>query len=412
MMKSMLTLTPRGEALTRWLGSLPSRSLGVEVLATEQALGRVLAESVTAPHAMPHFARSTVDGYAVRAADTVGASESLPAYLRMVGELRMGRPPQLTVGSGEAALIHTGGALPPGADAVVMLERTQSVGEDEIEVLRAVAVGENVIPVGEDVRAGEVVLPAGRVLRPQEIGGLLGLGVVSVPVARKPRVAILSTGDELVPPTEMPGLNQVRDLNGGALAALVTSNNGESHVWGIIPDEPGRLASAARSALAECDVVLISAGSSFSARDMTAEIINQLGEPGVLVHGVTIRPGKPTILGVCDGKPVIGLPGNPVSALNAARLFVVPLLWKLQGASPPLACSVRATLAENVPAGAGRETFVPVRLELRDGQRWAVPIFGESNLIFKLVAGEGLIRIPLGATGLPRGTEVVVELLQ
>ena len=411
-MKSLLTLTPREDALAKLLAALPDRRTAAETLATGEALGRVLAEAVTAPHAMPHFARSTVDGYAVRAADTVGASESLPAYLRVIGELRMGRPPTLTVGAGETAVIHTGGALPDGADAVVMLERTQSVGTDEIEVLRAVAVGENVIPVGEDVRAGEQVLPAGRVLRPQEIGGLLGLGVMRVSVSRKPRVSILATGDELVPPTEMPGLNQVRDLNSGALAALVRANNGEPHPWGILPDDAAKLSAAAQVALEESDVLLISAGSSLSARDMTATIIHQLGRPGVLVHGVTIRPGKPTILGVCRGKPVIGLPGNPISSLSAARLFVVPLLWRLQGAPPPLPCLVRATLAENVPAGPGRETFVPVRLERRDGQLWAVPIFGESNLIFKLVAGEGLIRIPLGATGLLQGTTVDVELLR
>ncbi len=410
-MKPLLNLTPRAEAVARFQQALPPYTLRSETLATVDALNRVLVQDVTAPHPLPHFARSTVDGYAVRAADTVGASESLPAYLRVGGELRMGRPPDLTVGGGEAALIHTGGALPAGADAVVMVERTQPVGPDEIEVLRAVASGENVIPVGEDVQTGAVVIEAGTRLRPQELGGLMALGFTEVAVALRPRVAILSTGDELVAPDEMPDLNQVRDVNSTVVGALVAVNGGIPLRYGIVRDRANALYETATAALAEADVLIITAGSSVSERDVTADVINRLGEPGVLVHGVPVKPGKPIILAVCDGKPVFGLPGNPVSALNTTRLFVGPLLWRMQGASPPHPGFVHARLAANLPAASGRETFATVRLEGRDDGMWAVPIFGESNLIFTLVRGEGIVHIPLGETGLAQGTEVRVELL-
>ncbi len=411
-MKPLLTLTPRTEALERLRTALPYRALPTEILATAEARGRVLAEDITAPHPLPHFARSTMDGYAVRAADTVGASESLPAYLRVIGELHMGQPPQLEVGAGEAALIHTGGALPAGADAVVMVERTQKAGPQEIEVLRAVASGENVIAVGEDVQAGELVLEAGHRLRAQELGGLAALGIMQVSVTRKPRVALISTGDELVPPDTLPGINQVRDLNSTAIGALVEAHGGIPLRYGILRDSAESLYAAAAQALAAADMLLITAGSSISARDVTATVIGRLGKPGILVHGVPIKPGKPTILAVCAGKPVFGLPGNPVSALNAARLFVVPTLWWLQGAEPPRPGYARARLAGNLPGAAGRERFVSVRLEEREDGLWAIPIFGESNLIFTLVRGEGMVHIPLGATGLPQGLEVEVELLR
>ncbi|MBN1922570.1 MAG: molybdopterin molybdotransferase MoeA [Anaerolineae bacterium] len=411
-MKRLLTLTPREEALARLQAALPQGPLGTEEISILEALNRVLAADINAPHPLPQFARSTVDGYAVRAADTFGASESLPAYLEVVGELRMGRAPDLQVGAGKAALIHTGGALPEGADAVVMVERTQETGTQEIEVFRAVAPGENVIPVGEDVNTGDQVMSSGRRLRAQELGGLAALGFLRVTVARQPRIAILSTGDELVPPKAIPGPNQVRDINSIAVGALVNRNGGIPLRCGIIPDNAEALYTGAMTALAAADGLIITAGSSTSARDMTAEVINRLGAPGVLVHGVPVRPGKPTILGVCDGKAVFGLPGNPVSALNTVRLFVVPVLWQMQGALPPRAGFIRARLTENIPGAAGRESFTTVYLEESPEGLRAIPIFGESNLIFTLVRGAGIVHIPLGVTGLAAGTEVEVELLE
>lgn len=412
MSKELFTLVTVETARQRLLATLPPGPLATERRATREALGRVLAQDITAPHPLPPFPRSTVDGYAVHAADTVGASESLPAYLRVVGEVAMGRAPTAAVNPGEAALIHTGSALPVGADAVVMVERTQAAGPGEVAVMKAVAPGNAVIPVGEDVQAGERVIEAGRRLRAQELGGLLALGILEVTVARQPRVAILSTGDELVSPEQTPGVNQVRDINSSTIGALIQSHGGVPQTSPSVPDDEEALYRAASAAFAGADALIITAGSSVSVRDMTATIIARLGQPGVLVHGVALKPGKPTILAVCDGKPVFGLPGNPVSALNAARLFVAPTLWQLQGAAPPRSGFVSARLAENVPAGPGRETYVSVRLEERADGLWAVPNFGESNLIFTLVRGEGVVRIPLGTTGLPQGAEVAVELLQ
>jgi molybdopterin molybdotransferase len=383
-----------------------------EWIETRTALGRVTAADVTAPHPLPPFRRTTVDGWAVRAADTYGASESLPAYLRLVGESPMGAAPNFAVGPGECALIHTGGMLPEGADAAVMVEQSQVVSAGEVEILRAAALGENVLEVGEDVAAGAVVIPAGRRLRAAEIGGLMALGLVRVAAVARPRVAILSSGDEIVEPEVEPGPGQVRDVNAYTLSALVESCGGAPARLGVVPDRAAALARAAERALAEHDLVVITAGSSASERDMTAEVIAGLGAPGVLVHGVNVRPGKPTILAVCDGKPVIGLPGNPVSALVIADLFVRPLVMALQGETRPgWRASVPARLTLNLASQAGREDWVAARLVAGESGWLAEPVFGKSNLIFTLARADGLVRIPADATGLSAGAAVEVVLL-
>jgi len=302
--------------------------------------------------------------------------------------------------------------LPASADAVVMLEHTQAARPGEIELMKAVAVGENVLLIGEDVAAGQEVLPAGTRLRPAEIGGLMALGITRLPVTCRPSVGILSSGDEVVPPDGPLGPGQVRDVNSYSLSALVEELGGRPVRYGILPDQAGALQRAAARALTECDLVMITAGSSASARDLTSDVINQLGRPGVLVHGVDVRPGKPTILAVCAGKPVIGLPGNPVSALEIARLILAPLLRHLSGqrlARPEP--SVTARLSLNLPSQAGREDWVAVRLVVEaDGYR-AEPVFGKSNLIFTLTRADGLVRIPPAATGLEAGEPVQVILL-
>jgi len=384
--------------------------VAIERVAVREALGRVLAEELTAPHDLPAFPRCNMDGYAVRAVDTYGASPTQPAYLEVVGEVMMGQQPALEIGPGQCALVQTGGMLPSGADAVVMIEFTQPVGERGIEVLMAVAVGENVIQVGEDVRCGDALLSAGHRLRPQDLGGLLALGITEVAVARQPRVAILSQGDELVPPEREPGPGQVRDINSYTLAALVEQAGGIPLRRGIVGDELDALREAAVAALARADILVLSAGSSVSARDVTARVIGSLGQPGVLVHGVSIRPGKPTILAVCDGKAVFGLPGNPVSAMNSFRLFVTPTIHLLLGAERPLPPTVRARLARNVPGAPGREDHVQVRLEEREGELWAMPIFGKSNLIYTLIRADGEIVVPLDSSGITEGEMVIVYL--
>jgi molybdopterin molybdotransferase len=388
------------------------------------ALSRITAADTFAPHPLPDFPRTTVDGYAVHARDTFGASDSLPAYLTLIGEVPMGDTPSFELGTGQCALIHTGGMLPNGADAAVMVEYTQQtseVSEDpgglprEIEIFKSVADGENVIRIGEDVAQGQLVIPKGTQLRPAEIGGLMALGFTSINVVKKPRIGLISTGDEVIDPSQTPRPGQVRDINSYTLGALVEKTGGEAIRYGIFSDQFQVLREAAVQALSECDMLIITAGSSASTRDMTADVIRTLGEPGVLVHGINTRPGKPTILSVCNGKAVIGLPGNPVSALVNGYLFVVPVIEKLLAALPKPKATVPAVLNVNLPSQAGREDWWPVKLIVNRQSSIvnykAEPIFGKSNLIFTLAAADGLLRIHPDATGLSAGEVVEVLLI-
>ena len=373
----------------------------VERVPLLDALDRVIAQDLYAPVDLPAFARSTMDGFAVRAADTYGASEGLPAYLTVAGEVPMGQTATVNVGAGMAVRIHTGGMLPPNGDAVVMVEHTQMVDQRLIEVVRPVAVGENVIPVGEDIRTGALLFGHGHRLRPQDLGGLAGVGITTVPVVARPQVAILATGDEIIPAEQEPGPGQVRDINTYTIAALSQRAGALPVPLGIAPDDAEVLRQQASAALATADVLIISAGSSVSTRDMTAQVINELGQPGVLIHGVSIHPGKPTILAVADGKPVFGLPGNPVSTIIAFGLFVIPALLRLLGCRPsPIHNQVQARLTHNVASYPGREDFVPVRLITRDGALWAEPLFGKSNLIYTIAHADGILHVPLDRAGL------------
>lgn len=382
----------------------------VERIATADALGRVLANQLISPQDLPEFPRSTVDGYAVAAADTYGATPGLPAFLTVIGEVAMGASATFEIGPGEAALVHTGGMLPPGADAVVMIENTQRVDANNIEVFQPVAEGQNVVQVGEDIRRGQPILAPGRRLRPQDIGGLMALGVTALDVAAPPVVGIISTGDEVVPPDQPTRPGQVRDINSYSLAALAQRAGARPVCYGIIPDNRDALEAAARRAVQECDIVVFSAGSSVSYRDMTADVINTLGAPGVLVHGVSVKPGKPTILAVCDGKAVFGLPGNPVSAMVIFDLFITPAICALLGTGAPPKTKVRARLARNLASDTGREDYVQVRLENRDGELWAAPVLGKSNLIYTLVNAEGVVKIPLDSSGIRAGEWVTVAM--
>jgi molybdopterin molybdotransferase len=381
-----------------------------ETLATQQAGGRVLAAPTASPTDLPDFRRSTVDGYAVRAADTFGATGALPAYLTVTGMVAMGTASALSIGQGQAVEIFTGGMLPDGADAVVMVERAQPFGADEIEVLAPVAPGENVIQVGEDVRVGAVILPAGHRLRPQDIGGLLAVGITTVEVAARPRVGILSCGDELIPPEAIPQPGQIRDINAYMLAALVEGAGGDAQLMGIARDTLEDYLRLARAGFDAADVLVLTAGSSLSTRDLTRAVMEQLGAPGVLQHGLAVKPGKPTLIGLCAGKPVIGLPGNPVSALLVARQILLPILRRALGETSSRPPTIPATLAANIASTTGREDSVPVRLIERDGVLYAEPVFGKSNLIYTLVRADGLVYVPLNSNGLRAGTPVEVEL--
>ena len=411
-MPEFLSLIPPDEARDLFLKSIGKTKPGVHKIKTINALGRITAAEIYSPQPLPVFTRSTVDGFAVKARDTYGASDSLPGYFSLIGEVPMGSFPTQSLLAGKCMLIHTGGMLPNGADAVVMLEYTQPVRKDEIEVQKAVATGENVIQIGEDVHENQVVIERGIRIRPAEIGGLMALGILNINVAKKIRVGLISSGDEVIPPNFQNQPGKVRDINSYTLGSLVTQTGGIPAFYGIVPDKFDLLKTTALQALNECDFVVITAGSSASTRDMTADVIDSLGKPGVLVHGINTRPGKPTILGVCDGKAVIGLPGNPVSALVNAGLFVVPLIEAMLGISrsKPVA-SIKAKLSLNISSQAGREDWQPVRLVPTESGWLADPIFGKSNLIFTLVAADGLIKIHSDANGINAGEIVDVYLM-
>jgi molybdopterin molybdotransferase len=393
------------EAFT-WLGPAPPET--VPILG---ALGRAVAADVVAPGDLPHFTRAVMDGYAVSAADTFGASESQPAYLTVRGGVAMGAPAEGRVGPGEALRIATGGMLPYGADAVVMWEHTRE-SADVLEVSRPVAPGEHIVTVGEDVREGELVLEAGRVLRPADIGLLAGLGITEIAVARRPRVAIVSTGDELVAPEEEPGPGQVRNVNQYSLGAWVLHLGGEPLLLGRVRDDGAEILARVREGVAQADLVLISGGSSAGARDLTRAVIEELGDPGVLFHGIAVRPGKPTVVGAHRGVPVFGLPGHPISAMVIFLVLVRPLLERMLGIPAGVSgVRVQARLADNLPSQAGREDFYQVTLRPGPGGTEAVPVFRKSGLVTAMVRGRGMVRVPPEREGLEAGEVVEVDLL-
>jgi molybdopterin molybdotransferase len=406
-------MTPR-EATARFAEAYTPRPRGTERVALRRAYRRVLAADVVAPEDLPEFDKSTVDGYAVHVADTAAASSGRPVALRIVGEVEMGRPPEFAIHAGEAARIPTGGMLPEGADGVIMFEDTRLRDERTVEATRPTGQGENVIRRAEDVRRGAVVLHAGTRLRPQDVGLLAGIGVVEVEVFLQPRVAVLATGDEIIPPDRRPTAGQVRDINTYTISALVQQEGGVPEVHEIIPDDRERLLGTLRTARATSDLVLVSGGSSVGEKDAVAWAINAMGAPGVVVHGVNIKPGKPTILGVVDGTPVVGLPGHPVSGMVIFDVFVRDLLRGLAGRTPPrnLGRLVRARMERRVPSAGRREDHVRVFLEERDGALWAIPQLGKSGIITTMTRADGLVVVPPGRDGVAEGDEVTVELFE
>ena len=410
-----MTPAPRGREFftTRTVaealaGFRPARRTPAETIPLTDALHRIPAAPVTAAHSLPGFARSTVDGYAVRAADTYGVSEGLPGYLDVAGAIRMGAAPDVAVSPGTAVAMPTGGMLPPGADAVVMIEYTAEAMSGTIEVVRPVAPGDGVIRADEDAAPGTAIVPAGRPLRAQDLGMLAAAGVTSVTVHARPVVTVFSTGDEVVPPDTaalMPG--QVRDATAVALAALITEAGGDPVPGGIVADDPGLLEAALRLALDGSDLIVVSAGSSVGARDETASAVGRLGEPGIWCHGLAIKPGKPTLLAECADVPVIGLPGNPRSALVVFRLIGMPLVRLVAGCTlPPAEATVRARLDRDLASATGRLDVVQVRVS----GSCASPVFGMSALLSVLTMADGYVIIPEEATGLGAGTEVDVTL--
>jgi molybdopterin molybdotransferase len=375
-----------------------------ESVPVAQSASRVLAADIAADTDIPGFDRSVVDGYAVRSADTTGAGDSVPAILQCVGRVAMGTSDtNLVVRDSECTYIPTGGVLPEGADAAVMVEYAEEAG-GTILIKKPVSHGENVLLRGEDFKKGGTVFRTGRQLTPQDAGVLAACGCAMVMVAKKPVVGIISTGNELVPVTAIPGPGQVRDANASMLAAWLSEYGCVPRLYGIVKDDREAFDAAIATALPECDVVLLSGGSSKDDRDMTAGVIAGRGE--VLIHGIAIAPGKPTIIGRIEGKPVFGLPGHPASAFVVLIAIVRPLLDRMLGLEKPLIRTVKASLAENIPSQRGREEYVRVRVE--NGK--ATPLFGKSGLLNTLVSSDGLICIPAGYEGLEKGNEVEVIL--
>lgn len=400
-MSLFLTIAPVSEAIAV-IKRLAVRC-GQEPVPLAEALHRVLAIDVRTDVDIPGFTRSVVDGYAVRAADTTGSGEAVPAILPLMGKVAMGSSADFEVRAGSCIYIPTGGILPKGADAAVMIENTERIGDDVL-VKKAVAYGENILFYNEDFSAGEVVLAQGRRLSAQDIGVLAAAGCAEVPVTRRPEIGIISTGNELVTAGTLPGPGQVRDVNSSIVAATVCDLGCRPKVYGIVRDDRDSLRAAIGMAAAECDAVLVSGGSSKDDRDLVAAVIAERGE--VLIHGIAIAPGKPTIIGRYGSVPVIGLPGHPASAFIVLVAVVRHLILGMTGDTGSSLRTMQATLSQNVPSQRGREDYI--RVAVADGI--ATPLFGKSGLLNTLVRSTGIIRIPAPSEGLETGTQVEVIL--
>jgi molybdopterin molybdotransferase len=383
-----------------------------ETLPLASTVGRILAEAVIADLDIPGFARSTMDGYALQGATTFGATESNPGYLTVVGSVAMGERPDLRVGPGEAVRIATGGMLPPGADAVMMIEHTEVLDDTTIEIYKSVAPGQHVVAQGEDVARGNTLLAGGQPVRPQEAGLLAALGCETVHVFRKPRIGIISTGDEVVPVTAVPGPGQIRDVNSTTLSAMTTAAGGQPNVYGIVQDSLDLLKTTCTRALAENDMVLVSGGSSVGMRDFTIEAFEAQEDAHIMVHGVSISPGKPTILARSGTKPMWGIPGHVTSAMVVFHVLVQPFIAHLGGLDDRFrrVFTIPCRLTRNLPSAQGRVDFVRVRVVPREGVLYAEPVLGKSGLIHTMVKADGLVRIAAPVEGLDKGDAVAVEL--
>jgi len=410
-----LTVEQAREALAKYI-KWDHEHLKVDLL---DALGKLLAAEVAAHEDIPGFDRSTVDGYAIRASDSFGASEGLPAYFEIAGEVLMGeKATEKEVKLGQAWKIPTGGMLPPGADAVVMIEYTDKIDETMLEVIRPVAPWENVVMRAEDIACGAVVLESGKILKPQDIGVLAALGKTEAEVFPPLKVGVVSSGDEVVAPSVIPGPGQVRDINSYTICAQVLEDGGLPKMYGIVKDNFDELLRVMLQAHRENDLVLVSGGSSVGTRDVALSVINAMGKPGVIFHGLSLKPGKPAIGAVINGKPVIGLPGHPTSAMVVYNLMVNPLVsrrsYKFTDADLIYDFPVRARLTRNIRSAPGREEYIRVRLTSGGSADTesikAEPVLGKSGLISTMVKSHGLAKIALESEGKEAGEVVEVKL--
>ncbi len=392
----------------RHFGALEAESTGID-----EAVFRVLAKSIKADHDSPSFDRSIMDGFAVLSMDTFGSAESSPSLFNVVGEILMGEIPRIRIQRGEALRIWTGGAMPPGADAVVMVEHTQDLGGNALEVVKAVAPFDNMVRKGEDYKKGEELLKKGLRLRSQDVGLLASLGLVKVEVHRTPRVALISSGDEITPVEEIPPPGCVRDVNRHSLYAGVQEAYGEPKWIGLAADTLKSVKAMLNSGLEQADLVVISGGSSMGSRDHVIQAISEAPDSRILLHGVSMSPGKPIIIGMIESKPVIGLPGHPISALVCFDQFVIPIIRRLAGENTCesfLRPCVRAFLTRNVSSKEGRQDFVRVRLSVNEGEFYATPLLAKSGMVSAMSRTHGFVKIPMDCEGFYKGQKVNVYL--
>lgn len=388
------------------------RPTACETLALDECLGRILSEDILSGEDIPALDRSCMDGYAVRAADTFGASEGNPAYVELVRSAAIDEVVSRPLNSGECMGIATGGSLPPGANAVIMVEHTQMLGDSTLEIRKTVTPGENVMLRGEDVGQGQVALPAGLRLRPQDVGLMAAIGRLEARVFRRPRCAVISTGDELVPVQSVPRPGQIRDVNSHTLSGMARQAGAQTLAAGLVPDRRDALEAALVRSLEDNDVVFISGGSSIGTRDLTIEVLESFADGEILAHGVSISPGKPTILARVGGKPVLGLPGQVTSAQIVMLVFGQPLLAHLggdSGAFDPARRILRpARLGANLSSKPGREDYVRVRLEEQGAGLVAMPRLGKSGLLRTMLDADGLVRLDASLEGMRAGENVDV----
>ena len=406
-MKEFFKVTDLGNVL-KHISNFPK--VEAENIPLTESMGRILVQDMHANVDLPDFKRSTMDGYAVRASSTFGASEANPAYLIVKGDVLMGEIPDFSIGVGEAAGISTGGMLPKGADSVVMIEHTETVDKSSIEIYRSVAPAQNILEKGEDFQKDAVLVPAGKRIRSQEIGLLAAFGIERVAVYKKPVIGIISSGDEVVSIKKMPGPGQIRDINTYTLAGLVEKSGAVPMTYGIVRDNFKDLFEKCTAALKQSDMVLISGGSSIGARDYTIEVFSALSESEILVHGISISPGKPTILARSQNRAIWGLPGQVTSTMVVFEIVVKPFIENIGGCLPEQKSHFNhvARLSRNVSSTQGRADYVRVKLFQKDGVLWAEPVLGKSGLINTMVKADGLIEIGLNTEGLDRGAKVEV----
>lgn len=386
------------------------KPLTSEVINIQNSLGRVLAEDIISPVDLPGFNRSTMDGFAVMAKDTFGASSGSPTYLNLLGEVKIGEFASIGITNGETIRVSTGSMMPKGADAVIMIEYAELLDEKTIEITRHVAPGDNIIRYNEDIAKGDIILYKGHIIRPQDIGALAGIGVLSINVVKQPRIAIISSGDEILPPEQTPELGQIRDINSYSLSALAIEHGGIPINIGIVKDDYQMLRDKIIESLENAQIIIISGGSSVGTRDVTIDVIRSLENAEILVHGISLKPGKPTIFAKVDDKFIFGLPGNPVSVMVTFNLFVGYMIKLLSGAEqkPWEPLSIRAKLSRNISSTPGIEEYICVVLTKTGDTIIAEPILGKSAMISMMVRADGLVKIPKDLEGLESGMEVDV----